>query len=298
VLIGCVLAYITRNLDSQFGEAKQLMFSMYNIGFILLITTVIVYTMDIDTTGQIVLKSIGIFWGTVFSSAAFVLPRLMRVQSEKKLGSALRDKKSNVGRGGRESKVRFISHEEHKCSIASDGGSQQKRLSPTCGTEKKSNQTEHTNPVEDSESKPGAYDKKSQTVPSKASMIGTGWSHNETPSAVEESSEPFDKGTGWSVSERVDPNASVGRWGATSGEMRAPEPCKGGKDPQHIDTNSYTGNSSNSDSPVRGQFAGVDTASEQFRMPSEEFSMSTIREGDTSESPYNDDSNVVQDPLV
>ena len=82
LLIGCVLAFITRNMDSQYGEAKLLMFSMYNIAFIGIITTVILYTMDIERTGQIVLMAIGILWGTVFSSAAFVLPRLMRIKSE------------------------------------------------------------------------------------------------------------------------------------------------------------------------------------------------------------------------
>ena len=84
ILVGCVLAYVTRNLDSQLGEAKPLMFSMYNIAFIGSITTVILYTMKIDGVGRIMLRTIGTFWGTVFSSAAFVLPRLMRVTVERK----------------------------------------------------------------------------------------------------------------------------------------------------------------------------------------------------------------------
>ena len=82
LLIGCILAYLTRNMDSQYSEAKLLMFSMYNIAFIGIITTVILYTMDIERTGQIVLMAIGVLWGTVFSSAAFVFPRMMRIKSE------------------------------------------------------------------------------------------------------------------------------------------------------------------------------------------------------------------------
>lgn len=139
VLIGCVLAYITRNMDAQFGEAKQLMFSMYNIAFIGIITTVVVFTMDIDATGQIILKCIGVFWGTVFSSASFVLPRLMRVQTEKKLGSALRKHTTGPDQSGvnRESRVRFNCQEEMKSCVAS--GSPQKS-NFTSDTDKKSHE--------------------------------------------------------------------------------------------------------------------------------------------------------------
>ena len=82
VSIGCVLAFVTRNLDSGFGQAKELVFSMYNIAFSGVVIMVITFAVDIDASGQIILNSLGIFCATVFSSAAFVLPRVMQSQQE------------------------------------------------------------------------------------------------------------------------------------------------------------------------------------------------------------------------
>ena len=82
VLVGCVLSYLTRKLDSGIGESTELMFSMYNIAFIGIIIVVVGLLLDVDTVGQAVLGTMGIFWGTVFSSAAFVVPRLMRARNE------------------------------------------------------------------------------------------------------------------------------------------------------------------------------------------------------------------------
>ena len=82
VIAGCVLSYLTRKLDSGIGESKELMFSMYNIAFIGIVIVVIGLLLDVDTVGQAVLGTMGIFWGTVFSAAAFVVPRLMRARNE------------------------------------------------------------------------------------------------------------------------------------------------------------------------------------------------------------------------
>lgn len=105
VVIGCVLAFITRNMDSGFGQAKELGFAMYNIAFIGLIIGVITFTMDIDMTGQIVLFSMGIFCGTVFSSAAFVVPRLIQSKQETSSAPTARGSGSG-GSGNRTSRVR------------------------------------------------------------------------------------------------------------------------------------------------------------------------------------------------
>lgn len=102
VVIGCTLAFLTRNLDSGFGQAKELMFSMYNIAFIGLIIVVISFAMDIDASGQIILFALGIFCGTVFSSAAFVLPRLMRSKEEQRSTPRRKSGSHAVGLGQRE----------------------------------------------------------------------------------------------------------------------------------------------------------------------------------------------------
>ena len=88
VVIGCILAYLTRNLSSGIGQAKELMFSMYNIAFVGFVTTVIAVVVDVDATGQATLLAMGIFCGTVFSSAAFVLPSIYTGQSSSILKSA------------------------------------------------------------------------------------------------------------------------------------------------------------------------------------------------------------------
>jgi hypothetical protein len=83
VLAGCYLAYKTRNLGDDFGEAKQLMFAMYNIAFVGGMIVLVVNVADMDGNGQSVLQAVGVWWGTVFSTAAFVLPRLVQVQQRR-----------------------------------------------------------------------------------------------------------------------------------------------------------------------------------------------------------------------
>ncbi|CAB9502776.1 Metabotropic glutamate receptor 3 [Seminavis robusta] len=78
VLVGCILAFVTRNMDSGFGQAKELLFCVYNIALIGVVICIITFTMDIDVLGTNVLFAIGTFCGTVFSSAVFVLPRLFQ----------------------------------------------------------------------------------------------------------------------------------------------------------------------------------------------------------------------------
>jgi hypothetical protein len=83
VLAGCVLAFKTRNLHSDFGEAKQLILAMYNIA---VVGSVVVIVTNVMTTGQAskrVLIAIGILWGSVFSSCAFVIPRLLQVRDNR-----------------------------------------------------------------------------------------------------------------------------------------------------------------------------------------------------------------------
>lgn len=90
LFIGCVLAYLTRKIDPRFGDAKALLFAMYNIAFTTLMIALVLGTIDTQESGKHLLQAIGVFWGTVFSSAAFVLPRLLAAKKERK-----RQKKHN-----------------------------------------------------------------------------------------------------------------------------------------------------------------------------------------------------------
>jgi hypothetical protein len=109
-LVGCILAYRTRDLDSKYGEAKQLgtinsffflyqkvsrgityivfarnisvAFSMYNIAFTGLITILIICLVELDQISRIVVQTVSVLWGSCFCSLAFVLPRLLQVQKD------------------------------------------------------------------------------------------------------------------------------------------------------------------------------------------------------------------------
>ena len=82
VVAACVLAYMTRNLNSDFGESKQLIFAMYNIALVGTVIVVVISLSDMDSNGNSILKAIGVFWGTLISTAAFVLPRMVQVRHD------------------------------------------------------------------------------------------------------------------------------------------------------------------------------------------------------------------------
>ncbi|KAL3935754.1 MAG: hypothetical protein SGBAC_008784 [Bacillariaceae sp.] len=84
LMVGCTLAYVTRNIDPRFGDAKALFFAIYNIAFTTLMLALIIVFVDITESGQVSLQFIGVFWATVFSSAAFVIPRLMAAKLDRK----------------------------------------------------------------------------------------------------------------------------------------------------------------------------------------------------------------------
>jgi hypothetical protein len=114
VLIGCILAFKTRNLGSTLGEAKQLLFAMYNVALVSVIVLLMGSLLRIDQKSVYVIMTVGIFWATVFSSCAFVLPRILQVQR-----NAMRKRGSSVGRssssyfGRRGSSGSFYGGNEH-----------------------------------------------------------------------------------------------------------------------------------------------------------------------------------------
>ena len=78
VLIGCLLAFMTRNLGSALGESKQLLFAMHNVALVALIVMLMECCLSIDQKSTYVIMAVGVFWATVFSSCAFVVPRLLQ----------------------------------------------------------------------------------------------------------------------------------------------------------------------------------------------------------------------------
>lgn len=82
VATGCVLSYWSRNLDHRFGESKQLLFAMYNIAFTGLCLVLLITFVDSSPEAIYMFRALGVFWGTTFTSAAFVIPRLLHVMEE------------------------------------------------------------------------------------------------------------------------------------------------------------------------------------------------------------------------
>lgn len=80
VSAGCVLAYQTRNIDKRFGESKQLIFAMYNIALVTILSIIVPVATDLTPNGEKILQAVGTLWGGVLSSAAFVVPRLLQVR--------------------------------------------------------------------------------------------------------------------------------------------------------------------------------------------------------------------------
>ena len=94
--VGCYLAYKSRNLKKEFNEVKPMMFSMYNIAFVGIIVALLSNFANFgDGNGRSILQAVGIVWGSVCCTAAFVLPRMLSTEK------SIRDRKA----GARSSRV-------------------------------------------------------------------------------------------------------------------------------------------------------------------------------------------------
>ena len=101
VLAGCILAFKTRSLQGDFGEARQLILAMYNIA---VVASIVVIVTNVMTTGQAskrILIAIGILWGSVFSSCAFVIPRLLQVKDNREAANREAGGRADQPEGGR-----------------------------------------------------------------------------------------------------------------------------------------------------------------------------------------------------
>jgi hypothetical protein len=101
VLLGCVLSFLTRNIDERYGEARQLLFGMYNVA----ITGIIFVSLNVTSVASPealrIIRSIGIFWVTTVSCGVFVIPRLLK----KKVDFTSRRSRSSSGFFFRESEL-------------------------------------------------------------------------------------------------------------------------------------------------------------------------------------------------
>jgi hypothetical protein len=143
------LSFKSRNLDTRFGESKQLLFGMYNIAvtgicFILLETCV-----DVTPSALSMFRAIGVLWGTVLTCAVFVLPRLIQT----------RDIRRNSER--RRSSVRITGLHD----ISSEPYSERRGTVATLGDEKVSDDEHVIEFYEDTETPAGAQSQTTGDVP-------------------------------------------------------------------------------------------------------------------------------------
>jgi len=97
ILVGCVLAFKTRNMKKEYRDNQQLMLTLYNIA---LVGTVILIVANVVKVYQGTIRiflSVGVFWMTVFSCCVFVLPRLLQIHTRSSISSN-RGRRSPPGR--------------------------------------------------------------------------------------------------------------------------------------------------------------------------------------------------------
>lgn len=143
MLVGCVLAYLTRNLDSRYGEARQLVFAMYNIAFTGIVIATILQLIDTDQSGSQILRAIGTLWGTVLGASAFAVPRLFTVARENSRAadaraltreqSARRAERALAREQSASRAERVLAREQHaSCPVLPTSSSQTTSESQTC----------------------------------------------------------------------------------------------------------------------------------------------------------------------
>ena len=80
ILVGCVLAFLTRKLGSEYNESKQMILSMYGTAAISTILVVVATVTSINQSQMRLLFTLGVFWATCLASSVFVIPRIISMR--------------------------------------------------------------------------------------------------------------------------------------------------------------------------------------------------------------------------
>jgi hypothetical protein len=88
MMIGCLLSFLSRNIDTRYGEAKQLLFGMYNVAFTGIVFICLRATESSTPNSLKVFRAAAIFWGTVITCCVFVVPRLLEASRMSQQGAA------------------------------------------------------------------------------------------------------------------------------------------------------------------------------------------------------------------
>jgi len=83
VLIGCLLAYKTINMQKEYRDNQQLILTMYNVALVGSIILVIANAVEVYQSTMRLIVSAGVLWVTTSSCCVFVLPKLAQIRSRK-----------------------------------------------------------------------------------------------------------------------------------------------------------------------------------------------------------------------
>lgn len=84
IIVGCVLAFKTRNLRDEFNESKQIILAMYDTAVIGSVVLIVSNTIESYQAGHRILLSLATFWTTCFASLVFVIPRLLQLKNRQR----------------------------------------------------------------------------------------------------------------------------------------------------------------------------------------------------------------------
>lgn len=76
-------------MQDEFCEATQVIFLMYNVIFVGVVVVIVVQVVGLEGYEQSILQAVSMFWGSVISAGAFVIPCLLQarqVRLERKEG--------------------------------------------------------------------------------------------------------------------------------------------------------------------------------------------------------------------
>jgi hypothetical protein len=82
LIVGCVLAFKTRHLRSEFNESKQIILAMYDTAVVASILLIVCNAVVEFQGEKRLLFCVGIFWSTCFACAVLVIPRLMQIRKK------------------------------------------------------------------------------------------------------------------------------------------------------------------------------------------------------------------------